>query len=329
VSELTWARPWLWPFLLLLPVLWLALWGALRHARAGIAAYGATLRERVPRPGGRASLLTALAALLLLSFMNPQLGTEQVRVERKGLDVIFCLDTSRSMLARDAEPTRLGRAKRDIQTMLPLLVGGDRVGLVAFAGEARLVVPLTHDADSFRYLAEQVDTETVHKGGSDLAAALRKALDLAEDGEEATTVILLLTDGEDLTGAGRQAAEEVASRGITLHAIGYGSTRGSKITIVQDEGEAFLKSSAGDEVVSVLDADGLRRMAETAGGEFLRADVMPLPLVELKHKRIDPMLKRSYDAGEDEVRKTRFQWVLLPGVLLLLLEILTSGGARR
>lgn len=329
MNDLSWNRPELWPLLLLLPVIWAALLWVFRAAVRRRRIYGATLTERAPSPAARALRWTVALAFLLLAWMEPLLGEEQVAVERRGLDVIFCLDTSRSMLARDMEPDRLGRAKRDVETVLPLLVGGDRAGLVAFAGQARLVVPLTHDLDSFRHLLAPVDTNTVRTGGTDLAAAIRKALALADPNEAGTTVILLLTDGEDLTGAGRQAAREAAAKGIVVHAIGYGSTHGSKVIVGGDGSESFLKSESGDEVVSMMDADGLRALAESSSGDFVRADVMPLPLVELKRKRMDPMLKRAYDAGEETTKKTRYQWVLLPGVLLLILEILAIGGARR
>ena len=329
MSELSWGHPDAWPWLLLGPVLWFVVWGVLRARRGARQRYGAELRERVSRPAARATRLTLAALLGFTTWMDPRLGEETVAVSRKGLDLVFCLDTSRSMLARDISPTRIERAKRDIVAVLPELVGGDRVGLVAFAGQARLIVPLTHDLDSFKTLCEDVDTDTVRLGGTDLAAALRKAVGLVEDDSASTTVVVMLTDGEDLTGAGKQAAREAADADVIVHAIGYGSTRGSKITLSGDEGESFLQSREGDEVVSALDPEGLRAMTGVTGGEFVRADVMALPIVELKRKRLDPMLKRVYDAGEDKVYKTRYQWLLLPMILLLLLEIAFAGGGRR
>jgi Ca-activated chloride channel family protein len=329
MSGLAWHRPELWPLLLLLPACFAALLWVFRAGARRSAIYGAAFTERACAPLARALRWTAALGFLLLAWMEPLLGEEKVTVERRGLDVIFCLDTSRSMLARDIEPNRLARAKRDIETVLPDLIGGDRVGLVVFAGKARLVVPLTHDLDSFRQLLAPVDTDTALLGGTDLAAAIRKALAVADPQQAATTVIVLLTDGEDLTGAGRQAAREASAQGVVVHAVGYGSTLGSKVILEEGGGEKFLADNKGEEVVSALDADGLRALAESAGGEFVRADVMPLPLIELKRKRIDPMVARAYEAGEETLRKTRFQWVLLPGVVLLILELLLVGGRRR
>jgi len=234
------------------------------------------------------------------------------------------------MLASDLEPNRLTRARQDIAAILPDLVGGDRAGLVVFAGEARTWVPLTHDLPSFERLLDEVDTTLVPVGGTDLASALRRAQDLADPELAATTVVVLLTDGEDLGGSGMQAAQELAADGIVVHALGYGSVLGSKITVDDNKGrEQFLVNASGDEVVSHMDASGLRDLATAAGGEFVRADAMALPLRELYRKRIEPMQKRSFDAGEDRVKHARYQWVLLPLLVLLLFELVTMGGRCR
>jgi Ca-activated chloride channel family protein len=329
VNELTWMRGGLWPVLLALPLVFWLLLAGLRWVRAGTRRYGAPVGERPAPPAGRAAVLTAALGLLGLAWLEPLLGEERVTVERRGLDLVFCLDVSRSMLARDVEPDRLERARIDVGSVLPRLKGGDRAALVAFAGEAKVVAPLTHDLDSFRWLLRQADPDVVRRGGTDLGAAVRAALALIADDVARTSVIVLLTDGEDLGGAGRQAAQEAAARGVLVHAVGYGSTRGSKIPLQEDGREKFLASGQGDEVVSVMDADGLRALAAATGGEFLRADAVPLPLLELKTKRLDLLAKRSYEAGEEAQRKTRFQWVLLPAMLLLLGELWWLGGSRR
>ena len=329
MSGLGWMRGDLWPVLLALPLLFWLLAAGLRAVRSGLRRYGAPVGERTAPPAGRAALLTTAFGLLGVAWLEPLLGEERVAVERRGLDVVFCLDVSRSMLARDIEPDRLARAKLDIASVLPQLKGGDRAALVAFAGDSKLVAPLTHDLDSFRWLLRQADPDVVRRGGSDLATAVRSALALIADDAARTSVIVLLTDGEDLGGAGRQAAQDAAARNVLVHAVGYGSTRGSKIPLQENGREKFLASGQGDEVVSAMDADGLRAIAAATGGEFLRADAVALPLVELKTKRLDLLAKRSYEAGEEAQQKSRFQWVLLPAMLLLLGELWWLGGARR
>jgi Ca-activated chloride channel family protein len=330
VSELEFARVHLWPWLLALPVVWALLWALFDRGTRAARRYGASSPDHVGAPLWRALRLSLLGGLALLCWMDPRLGDEPVQVERRGLDLIVCLDTSRSMLARDLEPSRLQRALQDIRAVLPRLEGGDRTGLVVFAGAARLWVPLTHDLDSFAALLDEVDTDLVKTGGTDLAAALRKAAELADPDQVATTVVVLLTDGEDLAGAGRQAASELKDKGLVVHAIGYGSSLGSKITLAEGgAAEAFLRDRQGAEVVSRMDPESLRAVAAVTGGEFLRAEAMVLPLCELHQKRLLPMQKRAYDAGTQTGKQARYQWVLLPLSLLLLWEIALSGGRRR
>lgn len=329
MNDLVWTRGEYWPALVALPLVWLLLWSLFDRARASIGRYGALPTQPVATPAWRSMRLTLLYGLGVLCWMDPRWGDEPVAVERRGLDLIVCLDTSRSMLAADMEPTRLQRALRDVRAVLPELQGGDRVGLVVFAGEARLQIPLTHDLDSFRGLLDEVDTDVVRRGGTDLAAALRKALQLADLEQARTTAVLLLTDGEDLAGAGQQAATELAAKGLVVHTIGYGSSLGSKIAVEEGGTQAYLRDKAGQDVVSRLDPDSLRKLAAATGGEFVRAEAFALPLNELHGKRLVPMEKRSYEAGEESGKQARYQWVLLPLLLLLLWEIATAGGRHR
>lgn len=329
MSDLEWTRGQLWPWLFLLPVVWALLWLVLDRGRRAIARYGAASKAPLATPLGRSFRLSMLLGLGFVCWLDPRWGEEAVSIERRGLDMIFCLDTSRSMLASDMAPTRLSRAISDIQSVLPRLQGGDRVGLVVFAGEARLQVPLTHDVDSFAGLLQEVDTDVVKTGGTDLSKALRKALELANPEDAATTVVLLMTDGEDLAGAGQQAASELRDEDLTVYTIGYGSSLGSKITVTQGGQQNFLRDREGKEVVSAMDPESLRKVAAVTGGEFVRAEAMVLPLVELHQKRLVPMQKRAYDAGEESGKQARYQWVLLPLVILLLLEVAFAQGRQR
>ncbi len=278
-------------------------------------------RRRVRFACVLATLATGVAAAL-----DPVWGEEVLLVEQRGVDVVVALDVSRSMLARDVAPSRLERAKLEVAA-LAARARGDRLGLVVFAGEARLSVPLTHDLDTFRGLVEPVDPFSVRRGGTDLGRALDAATEaLAEARGEARAgqyeVILLLTDGEDLEGRGLAAAKRAAAQGITIHCVGFGSTRGSKIALEGGSGgESFLTDDRGEEVVSAMDSESLRRMASESGGEFLRADAVPLPLLEIYDKRILPSARRVYDAQEQSSKKHRFQWLLFLAIPLGLVAL--------
>ncbi|MFN0204766.1 MAG: vWA domain-containing protein [Planctomycetota bacterium] len=278
---------------------------------------------------GRRKVRIAFAAGALtlgsVALLDPVWGEEKVSVQERGIDILICLDVSKSMLARDLPPSRLDRAKRDI-TALAEHARGDRLGCVAFAGDAKLSIPLTLDRDTFVGLLEPLDPKSIARGGTDLGRAVDAALAALESGSENGKlgnheVILLLTDGEDLAAQGLAAAKRAADRGVTIHCVGFGDTRGSKITINEEGTESFLKTGEGAEVVSALDADALRKIATETGGEFIRADALSIPLVELYERRIVPKAKKTFDAALRRDKSHRFQWPLLGAVLLCLLDL--------
>jgi Ca-activated chloride channel family protein len=202
------------------------------------------------------------------------------------------------MLARDVAPDRLSRAKGEIRALAEG-AKGDRLGLVVFAGEARAMVPLTEDMTSFLELLDLADPTSVARGGTDLGAALEAALDVLQ-GRRGT--VLLFTDGEDLGGRGLLAARLLAERGVEVSCIGLGTELGSKITT----GGGFVRDRSGEEVVSALDARGLRAIAEATGGTFLAS----APTISVTRRATAP-----------ERRENRYQWFLAGAVLLWLWDL--------
>ncbi len=333
MSDLYLIHPERWP-VLLLPLLLFGL-GFLVQARRrrALSAFAAEvthpllLAESGPRQRGLAFGLE-IAGLLLLAFsaLEPSWGFSIIDVERRGVDLVVCLDVSRSMQARDLAPSREQRAKRDVQALLPAL-RGDRVALVAFAGDARIVCPLTHDYAALEQLMDQLGPESTRRGGTNLGAALRSALALLSPEGAKSQAILLLTDGEDLEGQGQAEAARARSRGIRVHAIGYGTTPGSRVPSA--DGSGFIKDERGQPVLSKMDAQGMRKLARSTGGVFVPAEGMAMPLVEVFNKRILPMDQRSYEGQERRRRIARYQWFLLPGMILLFASFLLSGRRRR
>ncbi len=277
--------------------------------RESLLAPGAAARRRGPRTAlWIAGLLLGAAALL-----EPAWGEDPSAREPGGADVVLCLDVSRSMLARDADPDRLGRAKREIAA-LAAAAKGDRLALVAFAGEARLLVPLTADLSTLAEIADGAGPLSVDRGGTDLGAALdaaRAALD-AGSGDRGTIVVL--TDGEDLGGRGLRAARTCGERGIAVHCMGFGSARGSKIAVEGKRGEEYQRDRAGREVVSALDPTTLRRMAGAAGGTYVEDS-----LAGLYRERILPESRRALARSDRRTKVPRFQWPLAAAFLLWIL----------
>lgn len=268
------------------------------------------------RAWARVALAAAALLFLGLALVGPVRGYSLREVERKGLDLVVCLDTSRSMLVEDLRPNRLERAKREIIGLLDLLQG-DRVALLAFAGDVRKVAPLTHDRKTLSVFVKTLSPRDNLVGGTNLGAALSSALELFDGRTGANEAIILLTDGEDLEGEGLAVAEEAAARGIRVYVVGMGTIEGGKIS---DGTRGFVRDEAGDEVVSVLDDSTLEAIAEATDGAYLAASRSALPLEELYEKRISRLETRALWAGRERIPHDRFQWPLVLAFLCMLGE---------
>lgn len=326
--------PQLWPCLLLAPGIWLLCW-AFDRARERELSRQAGLRFRSlaadfdPRRRSlRRGLHAGAVSLALFAAMQPVWGPSTEAREPAPVDILVCLDASQSMLARDLSPSRFGHALQEIRALAERS-RGERLGLIVFAGEPRLAVPLTRDARSFAELAELTGLESVSRGGSDLGAALDLALSVLESRRERRpAVVLLLSDGEDLGGRGASAARRCREKGLAVHTLGVGSQEGSKIVIEDGDGERFLRDREGNEVVSAMNPAALRAIAQASGGSFLEAQKGKSALAELYEQRILPMARDFSAATPRRERDSRFQWPLLLAFALWLLEAGLSERRR-
>ena len=329
-------RPWLVWLLALAPLVLVLGWAALARSRRELALWVVERHRARFLPGaspGRARLALGFGAagfaLLALAALGPVRGHTYRAVSRKGLDLVVCLDTSRSMLAQDLRPSRLERAKREIVGLLDHL-RGDRVALVAFSGDARDVAPLTRDRQTLEGLLTYVSPEDNHEGGTDLAAAIEHALSLFDGRTGAHEAIVLLTDGEDLEGKAAAQAEEAVKRGIRVFVVGVGTEAGGKIPVVDENGRsAFLRDPEGNEVVTKLGRESLAALAARTGGDFLSAEQSPTPLEDLYRARVTKIQGREIEGGERRVPYDRFQWPLALGIACLLVELALRARAPR
>jgi len=269
---------------------------------------------------GRARLrvLLATVAVLLGAFAltGPVRGYSLQEVERAGHDVVVVVDTSRSMLVQDVRPDRLTRAKREVRGLLQRLEG-DRVGLLAFAGDVREVAPLTHDRRTLEHFVDTLSPRDNLVGGTNLGAALEKAVALFDGRSGAHEAIVVITDGEDLEGRGREVAQAAADRGIRVYVVGMGTEAGGKIP---DDIRGFVRDETGMEVVSALDGTTLREIATVTGGDYLSISDAVLPLEELYEKRITKLDTRELWAGKLRVPHDRYQWPLVLALGCMLIE---------
>lgn len=323
-----------WPLLLLVPVATAALLllerrrrratGRLVGPRCHVLAREVGPKRRALRVG-----LVALALFFgLIAVLEPAFGEPLPPPARRGKDLVIALDVSRSMAATDVAPNRLQHARRTVIELADAALG-DRIALVAFAGEARLLVPATADLRTVKALVALDDPLGGLRGGTDLEAALDQALAAVPVRGDARGTIVLVTDGEDHEGRGLRAAARCRARGVVVHVIGIGTREGSKIPIATPAGPAFLKDASGTEVVSALDPGSLERLAEAGGGRFVDGSRSTAVLAELHHGGGLAGSATLLDAEGPPRRPNRFQWPLLLGVGVWMLELALSDRSRR
>lgn len=267
-------------------------------------------------PAARVILASLGVFFLALALVGPVRGYSLRDVERKGLDLVVCLDSSRSMLVEDLRPNRLERAKREIIGLLDKLKG-DRVALLAFAGDVRQIAPLTHDRHTLAKFITTISPEDNLTGGTNLGAALDSALDLFDGRTGSHEAIVLLTDGDDLSGEGLSVAAKAKERGIRVYIVGMGTMEGGKLS---DSNSGFERDEAGEEVVLALDESTLERIAELTGGAYLSASRSALPIEELYEKRMSRLETRALWAGRERIPHDRFQWPLVLALICMLIE---------
>ena len=274
-------------------------------------------------------LFLCAIAFLVLALSRPAWNPLPKEMERRGRDVLFILDVSKSMLAEDLVPNRLERSKFAITDCIDRLEG-DRVGLVVFAGAASLRCPLTLDYGFFKMMLEDVDVDSVGRGGTMIGDAIRKGLrDVFEDDTEKYKDIILITDGEDHDSFPVEAASEAGQRGVRIIAIGLGDEdQGRRIPITDSSGNKTFLQYEGREVWSKLDADTLRKMANASvGGKYLNVATGNIDLGDVYEKLVMTAEKKDLSSRSVKRYEDKFQIFLALALILLCVEICL--GERR
>ena len=269
-------------------------------------------------------LLIVASLLIVLALSRPRWGFEWVEVQRRGIDMILAVDVSRSMLAQDISPSRLERTKRKIIDFLGL-IGGDRVGLVAFAGTAFVQCPVTEDPGALRMFLDYLDPELIPFQGTDLKQAIAVSLKALEDGGQGAAkdrAIILLSDGEatESTDAEVDAAIALAKKaGVVIYTVGVGTEEGGPIP---DATGSFKKDAQGAVIISRPDEKALARIAQETGGIFVRSVADDIDLRQIYFEGIKKNLQeRDIKSSHDRNWYERYQWFTGLAFLILILEL--------
>lgn len=322
--------PWILYLLWLAPLAGLLMhgWVSRRPAAAGfLSSVMAARLAPAPAPGRRTwqiVLVSAAILLALLALARPQWGSREETVYQRGRDVMLVLDVSRSMLATDVHPSRLGRAKVDLMDLVRQL-RGDRVGLLAFRGRPVLLCPLTVDYGFLSQALEGVDIDSAPMGETDIGDALVKAMESFEGDEGSHRAIVLISDGDDLSGHVDKAIEQARQKGVTIFTVGLGSTEGARIPATASGKPNYL-TYRGSEVTSKLNHQVMQMIAEKTGGAYVPVGVANVKLGDLYRDHLSRVAAREQEESIQRRAVERFQLFLLPAVLCLLAAAFLSRG---
>ena len=305
------------------------------RARDALAAFLSPVMQRrltaqasTTRVGVRLVLLLLAMGFAITALMRPQQRgeTETVTAAASTADVMFVLDTSRSMLAEDTAPNRLARAKAEIGQLVARLEG-HRVGLVAFAGRAAQVCPLTPDHSYFTMVLSTVDTRSAGKGGTKIGEAIKVALRGFGTGGGAK-LIVLITDGDDQDPYSEEAAKLARDAGVKIVAVGFGSEAGSEITLTDPQtGAKTTLMHDGKPVISKLNGEQLRKVALVTEGVYVPAGTSAIDLDSIMESHVQPMVRAAGDAAVRVIPAERYPQSLMISLVCLLIALWVGSGA--
>jgi Ca-activated chloride channel family protein len=269
-----------------------------------------------------AFLMTGLL-LALIALARPQWGTKNETVYQRGRDLLVVLDVSRSMLATDVHPSRLGRAKVDLLDLIRQL-RGDRVGLLAFRGRPLLLCPLTTDYGFLSQTLEGTGVDSAPPGETDIGDAILEALKTFQGDTGSHKAIVLVSDGEDLAGKSAEAAAKAKEQGGAIFTVGFGSTEGAPVPSATDKKETM--NFQGQAVVSKLNHEILRDIAEKTGGAYVPVGLANVKLGDLYRTHLSRITARDLEESVQRRTVERYQWFLFPALLCFLAVAFFSRG---
>lgn len=268
----------------------------------------------------RIILLLTVFTFSVIALARPQWGFEWQEVKRQGVDILLLIDTSKSMLTRDVRPNRLERVKLAVQDLVKI-VKGDRIGLIAFAGDAFMTCPLTIDTDGFLLSLNDLSTDTIPRGGTNIGSAVTMALNVYKDIPNKYKAIMIVTDGDNLEGDPLGAAQKAKEQGVKIYTIGIGTKEGDLIQVADDKGALeFLKDEQGNFVKSRLNETTLQQIAMSTGGSYIHASGAHFGLDAIYQQEISKLEKRELESKVEKRYHERFQIPLAIALILLVIE---------
>ena len=260
-------------------------------------------------------------ASLTMALVNPKMGTKLETVKREGVDIVFAVDVSKSMLAEDIAPNRLEKAKRLVSEIINQLAS-DRIGIIAYAGQAFPQLPITTDYGAAKMFLQNMNTDMLSSQGTAIDQAIELASTYYDDEEQTNRVLFIISDGEDHSeGNVSNAVEDATNEGIRIFTIGVGKTKGAPIPLKRNGiVESLKKDNQGEVVITKLNEEVLQEIADEGNGEYINGENTD-EAVEFIKEQLNQMDKKEFEAKQFAEFKDQFQWFLAAGLLFLFLDI--------
>lgn len=272
--------------------------------------------------GGIKLVVFVLAvALLVIGLVNPKIGTKLETVKREGVDIVFAVDVSKSMLAEDIAPNRLEKAKRLVSEIINQLAS-DRIGIIAYAGQAYPQLPITTDYGAAKMFLQSMNTDMLTSQGTAIDQAIELATTYYDDAEQTNRVLFIISDGEDHSeGSTINAVEDAADEGIIIYTIGVGKEKGAPIPIKRNGIlESLKKDRQGETVITKLNESVLVDIANEGDGQYIDGSNTETAVEFIKEELLK-MDKKEFEAKQFAEYKDQFQWFIGGALLLLFLDI--------
>jgi len=267
----------------------------------------------------KTSLTLLIISILVFGLVNPKIGTELKTVKREGVDIVFAIDVSKSMLAEDIAPNRIFKAKRLVSEIFNKL-GSDRVGIIAYASTAIPVLPITNDFSSAKMFLESLNTDMLSSQGTSIVEAIELSKGYFDDENQTNRVLCILSDGEDHEYDENQFISTLSDSGIIILSVGLGSTKGAPIPIKENNiVKSYKKDDKGEVVITKLNDELLKKIATQSSGKYIKGDNTSLVVDEIINE-LKEMDKKEFESKQFVSFKDQFQWFLGAGLLLFLVN---------
>jgi Ca-activated chloride channel family protein len=320
--------------LILIPILAIVLMLVFRGRKKDLKRFGDTdvIGPLMPdistsRPIMKSVLVLMALATLVFGIARPQFGSKLREIKREGVEIIIALDVSNSMMAEDIKPNRLERAKQAIARLVDRLVN-DKIGLIVFAGDAYIQIPITTDYVSAKLFLNTISTDIVPRQGTAIGSAIELGMRSFTQQEETSKALIIITDGENHEDDAVEMVRQAVEKGITIHTIGIGLPQGAPVPVYSGGQKTYRQDRQGQTVISKLNESMLRDIAGAGEGIYIRSTDTRVGLDKL-FDEINKMEKQEMESKVYSDYDERFQYIFGLGLLILLLELLVLERRNR